>query len=133
MIHCIVWAKALFEGLFGPKEAATQNIIEDIIEDLEKARTESKSNEASGSIEFIKILFDKVFGDEPKNLVATLSQWTENPDCDEEERKSNREFINKIKPLFFKDFSQTLETVPNSDNQKDLDQKTQTKVQSLES
>lgn len=39
IIHCIVWAKALFEGLYGPKEAATQNIIEDIIEDLEKARS----------------------------------------------------------------------------------------------
>lgn len=34
-IHCIVWAKALFEGLYGPKEAVSQNIIEDIIEDLE--------------------------------------------------------------------------------------------------
>jgi hypothetical protein len=33
-----VWAKALFEGLFGPKEAAQQNMLEDIIEDLEKAR-----------------------------------------------------------------------------------------------
>jgi hypothetical protein len=38
MIHCIVWAKALFDGIYGPKESANQNIIEDIIEDLEKAR-----------------------------------------------------------------------------------------------
>jgi hypothetical protein len=44
MIHCIVWAKALFEGLYGPKEAATQNIIEDIIEDLENARNKASDS-----------------------------------------------------------------------------------------
>ena len=38
MIHCIVWAKALFDGIYGSKELANQNIIEDIIEDLEKAK-----------------------------------------------------------------------------------------------
>lgn len=33
LIHCIVWAKALFEGLFGPKEQSN-NIIEDIIAEI---------------------------------------------------------------------------------------------------
>ena len=33
MIHCIVWAKALFDGLFGPKEQSN-NIIVDIIEQI---------------------------------------------------------------------------------------------------
>ena len=65
-IHCIVWAKALFEGLYGSKEAATQNIIEDIIEDLEKAR--QASNETKNHTEFAKILIDKLFGLEPENL-----------------------------------------------------------------
>ena len=36
-----MWAKALFEGIYGPKEAVTQNIIEDIVEDLDKARENS--------------------------------------------------------------------------------------------
>jgi hypothetical protein len=37
MIHCIVWAKALFEGLFGPKEQSN-NIIEDIIQEINSAQ-----------------------------------------------------------------------------------------------
>ena len=37
LIHCIVWAKALFDGVYGPKDGASQ-IFEDIIEELEAAR-----------------------------------------------------------------------------------------------
>ena len=37
-----MWAKALFEGLFGSKEKASSNIIEDIIDELEEAK---QSNE----------------------------------------------------------------------------------------
>lgn len=36
MIHCIVWAKALFEGLFGAKENSN-NIIQDIVEEIHQA------------------------------------------------------------------------------------------------
>ena len=84
IIHCIVWAKALYEGLFGSKEAATQNIIEDIIEDLEKAKNESKDH-----LQYASILIDKVFGMEPENLKSTLSQRIAIPDCPEEEKTSN--------------------------------------------
>ena len=56
----------MFEGLYGSKEAATQNIIEDIIEDLEKSR--QKANETKNHTEFAKILIDKLFGLEPENL-----------------------------------------------------------------
>jgi hypothetical protein len=38
IIHCIVWAKALFEGLFGAKDSQGSGFIEDIIEELEEAR-----------------------------------------------------------------------------------------------
>lgn len=80
MIHCIVWAKALFEGLYGPKEGATQNIIEDIIEDLEKARLNSA--ETGNHTEFAQILIDKVFGLEPENLHKTLNERLKMPECD---------------------------------------------------
>ena len=36
MIHCIVWAKALYEGLYGPKEL--ENVIDDIVEEVCQAR-----------------------------------------------------------------------------------------------
>lgn len=81
-------------------------MLEDIIEDLERARSGATTG---NHIEFTKILIDKVFGGEPENLKATLTQRTEMPECDEEEKKSNTEFISKIKPCFFKDFSDKIE------------------------
>jgi hypothetical protein len=39
-----VWAKALFEGLFGSKDQSSTNIIEDIIEELEKAKQANDQN-----------------------------------------------------------------------------------------
>lgn len=98
-----MWAKALFDGLYGPKEAATQNIIEDIIEDLEKARL--NSSESGNHVEFAQILIDKVFGLEPENLKKTLAERTKMDDCDPEEKASTEEFIDKIFPVFFKKFS----------------------------
>jgi len=32
MIHCIVWAKALYEGLFGPQEQSSINDLNDLVE-----------------------------------------------------------------------------------------------------
>lgn len=62
LIHCIVWAKALFEGVYGSKDGASQ-IFEDIIEELEAARV-GKAQET-----FVEILFDRVFDREPQHLI----------------------------------------------------------------
>ena len=62
LIHCIVWAKALFEGIFGAKDGASQ-IFEDIIEELDAAR---RSNAQES---FVEILFDRVFDREPRHLI----------------------------------------------------------------
>jgi len=83
-IHCIVWAKALFDGLYGSKEAATQNIIEDIIEDLDKAR--EKSADSKNQVEYASILIDKLFGLEPENLKKTLTERSKMVDCDKDEK-----------------------------------------------
>ena len=59
----------MFEGLFGSKEAATSNMLEDIIEDLDKARQNASGDHTA----FARILVDKIFGTEPQNLKATLA------------------------------------------------------------
>ena len=66
LIHCIVWAKALFEGLYGSKDMASQNIIEDIIEELDEAR------KSSDKIQFAQVLFDRLFSKEPQHLLSSL-------------------------------------------------------------
>ena len=131
IIHCIVWAKALFEGLYGPKEASTQNIIEDIIEDLEKAR--SSASETGNHTQFAQILIDKVFGLEPDNLMKTLGERIKMPECDAEEKASTEEFLAKIQPLFFKDFNTGMEVDQQSltEAQSISDQETQTKVHEI--
>lgn len=58
LIHCIVWAKALFEGVFGAKDGASQ-IFEDIIEELDAARKENAHET------YVETLFDRVFHREP--------------------------------------------------------------------
>lgn len=126
-IHCIVWAKALFEGLYGSKEAATQNIIEDIIEDLEKARL--KSDETKNHTEFAQILIDKLFGLEPENLQKTLTERSKMEDCDKDEKESILEFVGKIKPHHFKDFKSNMEV--SAEEKKESDQEAQTTVQPL--
>lgn len=130
LIHCIVWAKALFEGIYGPKEAVTQNIIEDIVEDLDKAR--ENSAKSGNHQEFAQILIDKVFGDEPENLRKTLAERIKMPDCDKEEKASSEAFISLIKPHYFKDFSQAMEVDSSKDQQAEVsNQETQTKVHDL--
>lgn len=120
----------MYEGLYGPKEAATQNIIEDIIEDLNKAR--QKSADSKNHTEFAQILIDKLFGLEPENLHKILAERSKMDDCDKEEKASIAEFVGKIKPHYFKDFSQSFEFAPEeeSKNQKS-DQETQTTVHPL--
>ena len=58
IIHCIVWAKALFEGLYGPREQ-TNNIIDDIIQELQSATS------SENPLQFSQVLFDRVFSKEP--------------------------------------------------------------------
>jgi len=62
LIHCIVWAKALFEGLFGPKEQSN-NVIEDII-----AEISSSTSASNDKIAYSQIVFDRVFGQEVQVL-----------------------------------------------------------------
>lgn len=117
----------MFEGIYGPKEAAQQNIIEDIVEDLNKARDESKNQ-----LDFAKILIDKVFGLEPKNLKATLGERMLMEQCDQEEKNSIKEFIDKIKPVFFQDYSQQIEIDKDSKTNEDMNgQENQTKIHDL--
>jgi len=66
IIHCIVWAKALYEGLYGSKDQASSNIIEDILEELEQAR------KGENQVRFAEILFDRMFNNEPANLKKSL-------------------------------------------------------------
>mmetsp|Transcript_36271 Transcript_36271/g.26398 ORF Transcript_36271/g.26398 Transcript_36271/m.26398 type:complete len:141 (+) Transcript_36271:407-829(+) len=66
IIHCIVWAKALYEGLYGPKDKTSSNIIEDILEELELAR------KSENQVRFAEILFDRMFNSEPGNLKKSL-------------------------------------------------------------
>jgi hypothetical protein len=57
LIHCIVWAKALYEGLYGGKDK--QNIIEDIVESITQARTQGDTDS------FVRLVFDSLFFNEP--------------------------------------------------------------------
>ena len=94
LIHCIVWAKALFEGVYGAKDGASQ-IFEDIIEELDAAR---QSNDQAS---FIEILFDRVFEHEPQHLIDSLTgrlMSSEEP-ITEEEANETRAFVAKIRPL----------------------------------
>ena len=93
----------MYEGLYGPKEAASSNIIEDIIEELDKERKENQG------LNFSKILLDKLFGDEPKNLKSTLEQRIQSEDCDPEEKEEHSKFITKIQPIYFDAMAGNLE------------------------
>ena len=64
LIHCIHWAKYLYEGLFGPKDQASNNMIEDIIEELDSAK---------GTPQFAEIIFTRMFKDEPTSVLTALS------------------------------------------------------------
>ena len=66
LIHCIVWAKALYEGLFGPKEQSN-NIIEDIIAEI------TKSAQGDDRLSFAQVVFDRVFGHEVQVLIDNIS------------------------------------------------------------
>ena len=93
LIHCIVWAKALFEGLFGAKEQSN-NIIEDII------------NEIHSSVEYdplshATIIFKRMFESEVKNLYDNLSARLQSPEVTSEEKQKESEFLQKIRVLDF--------------------------------
>lgn len=58
-------------------------------------------------------MIDKLFGLEPENLKKTLTERSKMEDCDKDEKQSIEEFVGKIKPHFFKAFSQNLEVAPD--------------------
>jgi hypothetical protein len=61
-----VWAKALYEGLFGPKEQSN-NIIEDIISEI------AHNVKGDDHISYAQIVFDRVFGHEVQVLIDNIS------------------------------------------------------------
>lgn len=79
LIHCIVWAKALFEGLFGSKEQSN-NIIEDIIAEIHS----SASN--SDHFNHATIIFKRMFEVEVRSLLENLSSRLLSPEVAAEER-----------------------------------------------
>ena len=86
-IHCITWAKALFEGLYGEK--GQQNIIEDIIDEITKARTD-------GNVEsFVRTLFDKMFFSEPDQVKSSLQGRLDNSNevIEEKDRQETEAFV----------------------------------------
>lgn len=102
MIHCIVWAKALFDGLFGPKEQSN-NIIEDIIAQIQS------SGDNSNKVQYAAIVFDRVFGFEVQTLLDNLNAKRQHQETPLEENKGEEQeaddgFLSKIKPLNFCEF-----------------------------
>jgi hypothetical protein len=62
-----VWAKALFEGLYGPKENAT-NIIQDIVDEI------ASSASCGGDILVqAELIFERVFNREVRELLDNLN------------------------------------------------------------
>ena len=96
-----MWAKALFEGLFGSKEKASSNIIEDIIDELEEAK---KSNEDT---KYAQVLFDRLFSKEPAHLIQSLGDRLEKGEnkVEVEEKEETKKFLDKIRVLKLDDFS----------------------------
>lgn len=95
-----MWAKALFEGLFGEKEKASTNIIEDIIDELDEAK---KANEET---KYAQVLFDRLFHKEPAHLVQSLGDRIEKGQTEitKEEKEETQKFLDKIKVLKFVEF-----------------------------
>ena len=100
LIHCIVWAKALFEGVYGGKDAGASQIFEDIIEELDAAR---KGNDQEA---YVEILFDRVYHREPQHLIDSHGGRIENSETPitAEELEETKVFLAKIKPLKLSDF-----------------------------
>jgi ubiquitin-like 1-activating enzyme E1 B len=91
LIHCIVWAKALYEGLFG---AQTSGFVEGIIEELEAA----KSSDA-----YAQILFSRLFNHEVVHLIDH-NMMRMNTDIPAEEKAEIQQFCGKLRPIDFEQF-----------------------------
>ena len=100
-----MWAKALFEGLYGSKDQASQNIIEDIIEELDEAR------KSSDKTHFAQVLFDRLFNQEPQHLLTSLGDRLTKSETEvsKEEKEETQAFLEKIKPLKFADYKDSIE------------------------
>ncbi|KAJ2755083.1 E1 ubiquitin-activating protein uba2 [Coemansia pectinata] len=82
-IHCIVWAKNyLFAQLFGERqddEDMTAEEDAENMEELKQLREESmalaKLAEAMGSLEFARVVFEKVFSSDIARLLSMADMW----------------------------------------------------------
>lgn len=82
LIHCIIWAKALFEGLFGPKDKSNE-FVEDLVEQLELADISSDDK-----LPFAKTVFMKMFYEEVINTKSKL-EMKEGSSLSKEEIEEN--------------------------------------------
>lgn len=99
-----MWAKALFEGLFGPKENST-NIIQDIVDEI------SASGGSDDHLKQAQIIFDRVFGQEVRVLKENLgARLTKKPsEGAAADAETDHEFLSKINVLDFGAFYATAE------------------------
>lgn len=104
-----MWAKALFEGVFGAKDSSG-GIFEDIVEELEAARKNTEDKQA-----FIELVFNRVFHAEPQHLIDSHQGRIENSEAAiaAEELEETKAFLAKIQPLKLDNFKQEGQ-IPNT-------------------
>lgn len=108
LIHCIVWSKALFEGLFGPSESRSE-IIVDLVSDFD-LKCEDK-------IGFATSVFKKMFQIEVESLIEKLKLTIQNKELRPEEIESEKQFLEKVNIL---DVNQYFDQISNDLNNPDF-------------
>lgn len=98
IIHCIQWAKALFEGLYGQKDQ--QNIIEDIIKEITESRT------TGNVVSFVNTVVEKMFWHEPNQVKLSFQGKLDNSEKQIEaaQREEDTKLVLRIKPIKLADF-----------------------------
>ncbi|CDW72705.1 sumo-activating enzyme subunit 2 [Stylonychia lemnae] len=100
LIHCIVWAKALFDGLFGSRDQS-DHIIDYLPEPIQ--------DQSADFFDYAKQVFSKLFDEEVKNQIqavkSKLMAQTLNPD----EKQSEESFLKKINVLEFSNHEESIQ------------------------
>ena len=98
LIHCIIWAKALYEGLYGGQYI--ENFTKDIFESITQARTQGDISS------FVRLVFQNLFFNEPNQLKTSHQGKLDNGETKmtDEERDILKGFISKLKTIKFEDF-----------------------------
>ena len=109
LIHCIVWAKALYEGLFGPKEQSN-NIVEDIVQELQATEGDR--------LVHAKIVFQRLFQKEIEQLITNIRIKIESGNLSIEEIQSEQEFLVKIKMLLIEQYEEDIQNNLNNSDYK---------------